>query len=169
MTTLEKWEAFSKRAIADLKRKDELKFGESFLEYSCAPSFVAYFNILISWNQNEAIWVKKIWDIVTDREHYFERDNKPKALVIDKVPSINHISGKLQKNQLERLKDMARSLHVVPIIDPLRMFTLDGAMNTISLGVNDLKSTFTWHTLPDRWEDLEKLADFAVELCNQPE
>jgi hypothetical protein len=167
MTTLEKWKVFSKQATTHLKTGDKPELGESFLEFGCEPSFEAHFNIMVIWKGNEGTWSKTVWDIVADRERYFERDNKPKALVIDKAPSIYHQSGKLQFKELERLKSMIEKLCIVPPVEPLRSFTLDGSMKSVSLGVDELRSSFSWHTLPDHWENLQELADFVSKICTE--
>jgi hypothetical protein len=169
MTTLEKWQTFSTNAKAQLKTTDALAHNESFIQYNCEPSFESYFNIIITWKENEAAWHKKTWDIWKDHEHYFERDHKPKALVIDIHPTILHESGTLQPNELEALQKMIRELQIVPVIDRLRMFTLDGALHSIAFGVDAVRSSFSWHTLPEGWADLEMIAGYLVKLCGHAE
>jgi len=44
------------------------------------------------------------------------------------------------------------------------MFTLDGEMNTLSLGVDDLRTTYTWHTLPEEWNALDQLVNMLLDL-----
>lgn len=165
MTTLEKWKLLRNQASTQLKTVEQHKFPESFLEYNCEPSFEDHFNILVIWKGSEGRWSKNVWDIMADREHYFDQDNVPRKSVVDKTPNIIHQSGKLNYNELQELQKMARSLSIVPIIEPLPMFTLDGAMHSISLGADDCRITFSWHTLPNEWQELQVLADYLIDLC----
>jgi len=165
MTTLKKWRAFSTDAQAQVKRAHIPKHGTSFIQFNYEPSFESYFNIVVKWRGDEAYWHKRTWDIWTDHEHYFERDLVPKALVIDKSPTIHFDAGYFPVSDLEVLTKMISELDIRPVIDPLRMFTLDGALYTIMFGVDYVRTTFSWHTLPDGWSSLEKLADYLVEKC----
>jgi hypothetical protein len=167
MTTLEKWKAFSAKAKDQLNAADIPEHATSFIQYKCEPSFESYFNIVITWKENEASWHKKTWDIWKDHEHYFERDGQPKALVIDKSPTIVHKSGTLSATELATLKRMIKEFRIVPVIDPLSMFTLDGAMHSITLGVDAVQTGFSWHTLPEEWKDLEMLTGYLLKVCGE--
>ena len=159
MTTDDRWTQFKKTARQQLSFVDKPTFLESFVEYECEPSFQPIFNLQIIWTDKSAKWRCAQWNVSVDRSKFFELDGKTKVVLSQPEPTINVNSGIARPDLLTDVIVHIRQLKISPRIDRLKMFTLDGSINTLSLGIDDLRTTYSWHTLPDEWEGLKKLVD----------
>ena len=171
MTTEDRWTQLKKIARQQLYVVDKPTFLESFIEYECEPSFQPIFNLQIIWTDKSAKWRYAEWNVDADRSKFYELDGKTKVVLSQPDPTIKVKSGIARPELLTHIIIHIRQLKISPRIDRLTMFTLDGNTSTVSLGTDDLRTTYSWHTLPDEWKDLEKLVDMLLDvqkLLEQP-
>jgi hypothetical protein len=90
-------------------------------------------------------------------------DGLTKVVLHQPDPTIKIISGITTPEFLTDIVSYIRHLTITPRVDRLKMFTLDGSYHTLSLGTDDLRTTYRWHNLPDEWKNLEVLIDMLLE------
>ncbi|MGC4102133.1 hypothetical protein [Ferruginibacter sp.] len=166
MTTEERWMILKNTAAEQLSLIDKLSLNESFIEYYCEPSFEPFFKLQITWTDKIVKWYYTEWDIVADRSKFYELDGMTKVVLIQPQPTIKITSGAITPGMFADIIAHIRQMKISPKIDPLHMFTLDGSFNTLSLGIGDVKTIYSWHTLPNEWNDIEKLVDMILAIKN---
>ena len=57
-----------------------------------------------------------------------------------------------------------RSLSIPPRIDKPGSIILDGCNYTLTIGVDELQTTYKWHLLPNEWAALQQLANMLEDL-----
>lgn len=163
MTTEDRWTQLNDTARLQLRFVDKPTFPESFIEYECEPSFYPIFNLQLIWTDKNLRWRIAEWDIYADRAKFYESDGLTKVVLHQPDPTIKINSGTTTPEFLTDIVSYIRHLTITPRVDRLEMFTLDGSYHTLSLGTDDLRTTYRWHTLPDEWKNLEVLVDMLLD------
>jgi len=164
MTTDDRWTQLKETARKRLCPVDKPTFIESFIEYECEPSFEPIFNLQIIWTDKGVRWRRAEWDNHADWNKFYESDGKTKVILSEHQPTLTIMNGVAPFDVLTEIISHVQTLKISPRIDRLKMFTLDGSLDKISIGVDDLRTTYIWHTLPDEWKELRQLADMVIEL-----
>jgi hypothetical protein len=108
-------------------------------------------------------WRYAEWDVHVDRSKFYELDGGTKVVLSQPDATIKVSSGIARPEILTNVITQIRQLKISPRIDRMTMFTLDGTFNTLSLGIDDLRTTYIWHTLPEEWMGLEILVDLLLD------
>jgi hypothetical protein len=159
----DKWFAFMAKANEQLLKKTEIGFGSAFITLIIEPSFHNHFRFFINWNDEKesVIWEKLTWEKLVDAPKFYDELQISKGI----IPTMSIQKGIITKDKISTLIDAAKSLVIKPQLNPERMWTLDGAFYTLQIGRSSDFMTFSWHTLPEGWEELKSLIDeiLAVE------
>ena len=163
MTTEDRWTQLKDTARQQLRFVDNPTFPESFIEYECEPLFYPIFNLQLIWTDKSVKWRSAEWDVQVDRAKFYETDGGTKVFLFQPEPTVTIKSGIVTPDLLTDIVTHIWQLTITPRVDRLKMFTLDGSYHTLSLGTDDLRTTYKWHTLPDEWKDLEKLVAMLLD------
>ena len=158
----DRWTQLKDIARQQLRFVDRPIFPESFIEYECEPSFYPIFNLQLIWTDKNVKWRSAKLDVYADWGKFYESDGRTKVVLHQPDPTIKIKSGIATPDLLTDIVTYIRQLTITPRVDRLKMFTLDGSYQTLSLGTDDLRATYRWHTLPEEWKDLEKLVDMLL-------
>jgi hypothetical protein len=74
--------------------------------------------------------------------------------------------GSLERTQISILIDKIKSIAIKPQLNPERGWTLDGTFYTLKIGRCSDSMTFSWHTLPEGWDEIHALIDEILALEN---
>jgi len=132
--------------------------GMSFITLLHEPSFDNHSFLKVTWKSDVFTWHRSIWDRVADSVKFTPIGNLP-YIGKEIIPTIVQTAGSGDIQSMQAIINTIANLSIRPRINPLNRFTLDGSHYTLTIGVDDLHTTYYWHTSPDEWQDLEDLAD----------
>jgi len=164
MTTDEKWKHFKATAKQQLNFTEQPSFLESFIEFTCEPSFDPIHNLQVIWTDKYVKWRKAKWDMQADYYKFYETDGVAKFITSIPKATVEVKSGTAHYELMTDVVSAIRKLNVQPRIDRQTSFTLDGSTIIFSLGTGDLRTTYSWHTLPEEWSELQQLVDSLLAL-----
>ena len=150
------------KANEQLLKKTEIEFGSAFIKLIIEPSFHNHFSFFINWDDKKesVIWEKLTWEKLIDAPKFYDQEQVDKGL----IPTMSIQKGQFEKSKTLKLIDLAKSIAIKPQLSPERMWTLDGAFYTLQMGRSSDAITFSWHTLPEGWHELETLIQGILDV-----
>ncbi len=157
-----KWFVFMAKANEQLFKKTEIKFGSAFIKLIMKPSFHNHFSFLINWDdkKEDVIWEKLTWEKLIDAPKFYDQEQVDKGL----IPTMSIQKGQLKKTQVNKVIDSAKSIVIKPQLSFEKGWTLDGAFYTLQIGRTSDSITFSWHTIPEGWHELESLIQEILDV-----
>ncbi len=137
--------------------------GMSFITLFHEPSFDNHSFLNITWKDALVTWHLSIWDRVADSVKFKPIENL-KYIGQEIIPTILHTKGSGHIQSVQAIISAIAHLSISPRIAPLARFTLDGSYYTLPLGVDDLHTTYSWHTEPEEWQGLVDLVDLLLQF-----
>jgi hypothetical protein len=163
------WNHFMQQAKEQLTQELKVAPGQSFVRFLVEPAFAPHTYIQFVWTKNTVQWCCVQWDKNKDYELLTDPLKQLKFVTGSQsaVPSLSKNEGQTTISTLAPVVALLRSLCVRPVVENEHGFTLDGTYFTISIGIDNVRSVYSWHTLPRGWEDLETLAVLLKQTIDQ--
>ena len=135
-----------------------------FIEFLHEPSFepTTYFQLV--WTDKYIKWLISTWDNQSDWEKFHDPIQNLKYIGKDIKATITSKTGVTERPLVQDVLDFVRNLSIKPRVDRLKFITLDGSYYSLNVGVDDIHTTYRWHTTPEEWSDLKKLTEMLLDL-----
>jgi hypothetical protein len=150
------------KAKDTLFQNSDIPHGKNFIELIVEPSFNNHFKILIKWKkgENRVTWTKTTWEKLLDA-HKFNNNLETEH---DISPTFSYQNGIIEEKYIEQVISSLKSLSIRPNLEPFDLIVLDGTYTTLKIGGNKNYMAYSWHLLPNDWEELEVIIDKIVKL-----
>lgn len=128
------------------------------------PSFSNSFHLQLEINEKEIKWFRTSWLRLEDAPKFYNPIEKLKQIGKEIKPTILYENGTTKLNYMIPVLDFVEKISIKPRIEKYGGIILDGINFIITIGVENIQSTYKWHYLPEEWQELEILANMLIEL-----
>jgi len=157
------WNRFSAAAMALVRQGQLINTRDSHIQALFEPSFEDPVLVQLNWKEKNVKWFRTTW-LKTAEPYDFGVVGSLKYLDQIPTPTIKYETGEADISKIEKLIQLIRGLSLPPQIDKLKFMTLDGSYYTLTIGVDDVKTIYKWHTCPKQWQGLQVVANMLLEL-----
>ncbi|MBN8854093.1 MAG: hypothetical protein BGO55_06855 [Sphingobacteriales bacterium 50-39] len=148
----------------DLVRKGQhINTRDSYIQALFEPSFNDPLLVQLNWNGKDVKWFRTTW-LKTAETYDFSVVGSLKYLHDTPKPTIKYENGEADISRIESLMQLIRNISIPPRIDKPGFFALDGSNYTLTIGVDDIKTIYKWHTCPEEWQELQTITDMLYDL-----
>lgn len=126
------------------------------------PTFTNKFVLQFQLLKNQIIWCRTTWLSETDRPIVYESTLESEL----PNPTLRIEKGELEKEKFNSLYNLITKLTIPPFIDEDWGDYKDGGIYTLTIGYKSCITTYTWHYLPEKWSELQHLANTLLNLSN---
>jgi len=159
----EPWNKFSLAAMELVRKGQQINTRRSYIQALFEPSFDNPVLVQLNWKDKNVNWFRTTW-LKTTETYDFSVTGSLKYFHHTPQPAIKYENGEADISRIEKLILLIKGLSIAPRIDTLKFFALDGSNYTLTIGVDDVKTIYKWHTCPEEWQDLQTIADMLYNL-----
>jgi hypothetical protein len=158
------WFSFIDEANTLLLQDQSVNNYKPHIKILFEPAFDNHIFFQLELDSEKTKWFRSTWVKSSDISKFENPIEKLKYIGKDIQPTIKFESGEVDFDKTKAITDHVRTISINPRIDGLKRMTLDGGQYTLTLGVEQIQTTYKWHTLPDNWKDLQKTANMLLDL-----
>jgi hypothetical protein len=158
-----KWYELINKAQNLLLKGQEIDNYESNIQIAIEPSFENSIFLQLVIVEDKVQWFRTTWLRLSDSQKFTPIENL-RYIGKNIEPTIKYESGVINKRTIDDILSFIETISIKPKIEKWGGIILDGIYYTVTIGVENTRSTHKWHYQPDNWEDLQILASMLQKL-----
>lgn len=155
----EKLNSLTEIAIQELKKGQSIDPSCHFIQLNVDPTFTKKFVLQFELFNTKVNWYKTIWEMDVDRTRIY---SEPIENEISR-PTLLFENGTYELIKFEPILKMIKSISLPIYTDDWHTLR-DGDIYTLTMGYRGSISNYTWHYLPEEWNELQKITDLILNL-----
>lgn len=163
------WGAFKQKADAALRASQPADSWKKHISLMLEPSFFNHELLRLQWDKEKIHWFRSIWLKDEDAPKFLHPIESLKYIGKTINPTIRILSGEFNASDTEPLLALIRNLSVKPYIDSDRRIVLDGCQHTLTIGTDNISSSYHWNHLPQEFTELDRVVELLTELIGRDE
>ena len=164
MDYTKKWFDFMEIANSTVKLGQIIDQYKTNIQIGFYPAFDNHSLLQLQLDNEKLVWHRTTWLKLVDTPKFNDPMESLKYTGQKIVPSIEYQNGSTDIQHAKEIIDFVKSLSLKPLLEKWGGIILDGCYYELTIGVENIATTYKWHYLPQDWTDLQKLADMLDNL-----